>query len=435
MRITAALLLFALTTSLCQAASMVEVTGIRMWPAPDNTRLVFDLSGPVEHSLFTLTHPDRIVIDIQHTMLEGALPHFDYAHSFIKRIRYAPRHGDDLRVVLDLRAKARPQSFLLKPNREYGNRLVVDLHDAATQPAPRTEWSVIEPDGRPRDVVIAIDPGHGGEDPGATGPNGIHEKAVVLAIAKRLAALVRKQPGMRPFLTRTGDYYVGLRERTVKARRAHADLFVSIHADFWHNRHARGSSVYTLSTRGASSEAARWLADKENSSDLIGGVSLDDKDDVLARVLLNLSQNASIEASHEVASDVLHDLSKIGPLHRPRVESAGFVVLKSPDIPSILVETDFISNPREERKLNSPRYQERLARATMKGIRAYFLRNPPPGTALAMRERKHVISRGETLSGIAHHYQVSLKALRHTNHLQGDRLRVGDVLRIPDGNS
>lgn len=435
MRITAAVLLLALTISLCQAASTVDVTGMRMWPAPDSTRLVFDLSGPVEHSLFTLTHPNRIVIDIRHAELGGGLPHFDYTHGFIKRIRYAPRHGDDLRVVLDLRAKVRPQSFLLKPNREYGNRLVIDLYDASTKPAPKTEQSVTEPDGRPRDIIIAIDPGHGGEDPGATGPKGIHEKNVVLAIAKRVAALVLEEPGMRPFLTRTGDYYVGLRERTEEARRAHADLFVSIHADFWHNRNARGSSVYTLSTRGASSEAARWLADKENSSDLIGGVSLDDKDDVLARVLLNLSQNASIEASHEVAADVLHGLGKVGPLHRRRVESAGFVVLKSPDIPSILVETDFISNPREERKLNSPRYQEKLARAIMKGIRAYFVRNPPPGTVLAMRERRHVITRGETLSSIAQQYQVSLKALRHTNALQGDKLRVGDVLRIPDGNS
>lgn len=435
MRITAALLLFAMTTSLCQAAATVKVTGVRMWPAPDKTRLVFDLSGPVQHNLFTLAHPDRIVVDFQHTQFEGALPHLDAAHGFIKRIRYAPRHGDDLRMVLDMRTKVRPQSFLLRPNHEYGNRLVIDLYDASYKPTPRTEQSVVEPDGHPRDIVIAIDPGHGGEDPGATGRRGIHEKTVVLAIAKRLAKLVRKQPGMRPFLTRTGDYYVGLRKRTEEARRAHANLFVSIHADFWHKPNARGSSVYTLSTRGASSEAARWLADKENSSDLVGGVSLDDKDDILARVLLNLSQNASIQASHAVAGDVLHHLSKVGPLHRHRVESAGFVVLKSPDIPSILVETDFISNPREERKLNSPRYQEKLARAIMKGIRTYFLRNPPPGTVLAMRERKHVITRGETLSSIAHRYQVTLEALRHTNDLQGDDLRVGEVLRIPNGNS
>lgn len=435
MRTTVALLLLVLTTALCRAAAPVEVKGVRMWPAPDSTRVVFDLSGPVEHTLFSLSNPDRIVIDINDTELKGGLPKLDYADSFVKRIRYARRNGDNLRVVLDLRSKVRPKSFLLKPNREYGNRLVIDLDDASTKPVPKTEQSVTEANGRPRDVVVAIDPGHGGEDPGATGPHGTKEKNVVLAIGKRLAALVRKEPGMRPMLTRKGDYYVGLRERTEEARRAHADLFVSIHADFYRNRHARGSSVYTLSTRGASSEAARWLADKENSSDLIGGVSLDDKDDVLARVLLDLSQNASIEASHEVAADVLHDLSKVGPLHRPRVERAGFVVLKSPDIPSILVETDFISNPHEERKLRSSRYQEKLAHAIMKGIQAYFLRNPPPGTVLAMRERKHVIMRGETLSAIAHQYQVSLDALRHTNDLHSDKLRVGDVLRIPDGNS
>jgi len=435
MRTTAALLLLILTTALCQAAAPVEIKGVRMWPAPDSTRLVFDLSGPVQHSLFSLKHPDRIVIDLQDTQLKGGLPKLDYGDSFIKRIRYAPRHGEDLRVVLDLRHKVRPKSFLLKPNREYGNRLVIDLDDASSSPEPKTERSVTEAKGRPRDVVVAIDPGHGGEDPGATGPRGTHEKDVVLAIGKRLAALVRKTPGMRPFLTRKGDYYVGLRQRIEKARKARADLFVSIHADSYPNRHARGASVYTLSTRGASSEAARWLANKENSSDLIGGVSLDDKDDVLARVLLDLSQNATIEASHQAAADVLHDLARVGPVHRHHVERAAFVVLKSPDIPSMLVETDFISNPRGERKLRNHHHQEQIAKAIMRGVRDYFQRNPPPGTVLAMHERKHVITRGETLTAIAHQYQVSLKALRHTNDLHSDTLRVGDVLRIPDGNS
>lgn len=433
MKRTAALLLLILTT-VAQAAP-VEIKGLRMWPAPDNTRLVFDLSAPVEHNLFTLKNPDRIVIDIKDTDLQGGLPKLDFSDSFIKRIRYGRRSDGDLRVVLDLKSSVRPKSFVLKPNSEYGNRLVIDLYDASVKTPPKTEQNIAGLPKRPRNVVVAIDAGHGGEDPGATGPNGTHEKDVVLAIAKRLSALVQKEPGMQPLMIRTGDYYIGLRERVQKAREHRADLFVSIHADSFRNNRASGSSVYTLSTGGASSEAARWLADKENASDLIGGVSLDDKDDLLAAVLLDLSQNATIEASHEVARDVLSDLGNVGPLHRQHVEQAGFVVLKSPDVPSILVETAFISNPKEERKLRNPRHQEDLAEAIMRGIRDYFHKNPPPGTLLALRERKHVITAGETLSAIAHQYQVSLDVLRSTNDLHSDVLQVGDVLRIPPHNS
>lgn len=435
MRGIVTILLFCLTL-VAQAAtshSPVDIKGLRMWTAPDNTRLVFDLSGPVEHSLFTLKNPNRIVIDVKGAELPGGLPALDLAKSDIERIRYARRNGKDLRVVLDLKQAVRPKSFLLKPNSEYGNRLVIDLFDAASKPpAPKTEQDIA---GRPRDIVVAIDPGHGGEDPGAIGRHGTREKDVVLAIAKRLAALVAKEPGMKPYLTRTGDYYVSLRDRMREAREHHADLFISIHADSYHNPRAHGASVYTLSTRGASSEAARWLANKENAADLIGGVSLDDKDDLLASVLLDLSQNATNEASHEAAVAVMDDLRKVIPLHRRRVERAGFVVLKSPDVPSMLVETSFISNPREERKLASRRYQSTLARAIMAGIRDYFSKNPPPGTYLAQRERKHVIARGETLSAIAQQYQVSVHALKSTNNLRSNLLHVGDVLRIPVTNS
>lgn len=279
-----------------------------------------------------------------------------------------------------------------------------------------------------RDVVIAIDAGHGGEDPGARGHRGTREKTVVLAIARRFKALVEKEPGMRPVMIRDGDYYISLRGRIKKARQKRADIFISIHADAFHNKKARGSSVYTLSPRGATSEAARWLAESENKADLIGGVSLDDKDDLLASVLLDLSQTASLEASLDVADHILGGLKRVGKVHKRRVQSASFMVLKSPDIPSVLVETAFISNPEEERKLRSKSYQQKLAQALMQGVRKYFHRFPPPGTHLA---RRHVIKTGDTLSAIAEQYQVPVHRLRNVNQLESDHVKVGEVLQIP----
>ncbi len=430
MRSVAALALLLIASA--ALAAPVAVEGVRMWPAPDNTRLVFDLSAPVEHSIFALRNPDRLVIDIKHASLDK-LPPLDFDKSLIKRIRYAPRNGDDLRVVLDLKERVRPQSFVLKPNQEYGNRLVVDLYDQAQSPerARRAEPTP----GTPRDIVVAIDAGHGGEDPGAIGRHGTREKDVVLAIARRLERLMEKEPGMHPVMIRDGDYYVGLRQRVIKAREQRADLFVSIHADSFRDARARGSSVFVLSTRGASSEAASWLADRENSADLIGGVSLDDKDELVAAVLLDLSQNASLEASHAVAEQVLGGLRRVNRLHKGRVERAGFRVLKAPDMPSILVETAFISNPSEERKLRNPHEQESLARAILSGVRRYFESNPPPGTLLAKRGKTHVIARGETLSGIAHRYRVNLESLRAVNGIRGDMLQVGQELRIPRSGS
>jgi len=286
--------------------------------------------------------------------------------------------------------------------------------------------------GTPRDIIIAIDAGHGGEDPGATGPRGTHEKDVVLAIAKDLRNLVKNERGMRPVMIRKGDYFVGLRERRKKARELKADLFVSIHADAFRNGRARGASVYALSQGSATSEAAKWLAQNENNSDLIGGVSLDDKDDLLGSVLLDLSRNASIAASLDVGSDVLQNLRTVGRIHKNRVEQAGFAVLKAPDIPSILVETGYISNRHEELQLRSKRHQKKLAKAILKGIKRYFDHSAPPGTLLAMADHKHVIRRGETLSGIAEHYQVSQKLLRTTNQLaSNETLRIGQTLLIP----
>ena len=280
-----------------------------------------------------------------------------------------------------------------------------------------------------RDVIIAIDAGHGGIDPGARGNKGLLEKDAVLAIARRLETLVKREPGMRPVMIRDGDYFISLRKRVNKARASQSDLFISIHADAFDDSRVSGSSVYALSQRGATTEAARLLANRENAADLIGGVSLEDKDDMLASVLLDLSQNATIEASVDVASRVLQGLKRLGKVHKSRVEQAGFAVLKSPDIPSILVETAFISNPQEERRLRTAKHQQAMAEAMMLGVRSYFKANPPPGTRIAARE--HVIERGDTLSAIAERYNISLAALRSANNISGDRIRIGQVLHIP----
>ena len=410
-------------------AQQNQVDSLRFWTAPDYTRLVFDVSTSPAHEVFLLNNPSRLVIDIHNARLKRKLPQPPATHPLFSRIRSAARNDRDLRVVIDLKAPVNPKSFALKPNRTYGHRLVVDLFTrnkkrsvAARKKNPRST-------GRPRDIVIAIDAGHGGEDPGARGPHGTQEKKVVFAIAKKLEALIRNYPGMRPVMIRKGDYYIGLRKRMQIARRAKADLFVSIHADAFKNSRVKGASVFTLSRRGASSEAARWLARNENAADLVGGVSLDDKDDVLASVLLDLSQTATQEVSQSVAKQVLKNFRSIGKLHSRHVQKAGFMVLKSPDIPSILVETAFISNPDEERKLRSHAHQRRMAKAIFNGILGYFRRNPPVGTRMAAV--KHTIVRGETLSGIAQHYGVSMKRLRAVNAMNSTRIRVGQVLSIP----
>ena len=432
MRILAAALIWLVAVP-CPAAP-VHIENVRIWPAPDHTRVVFDVSGPLEHVLFSLDNPDRVVIDLRDARMKaqvGKPPHKD---ELVRNVRSAPRNRHDLRVVLDLRKPVRPKSFLLAPNRNYGHRLVVDLY--GLKAAPSTAPLRAKPE-RPRppvlrDVVIALDPGHGGEDPGAVGRRGTREKDVVFAVAKRLERLLKRQRGMRPVLIRRGDYYVGLRNRMELARKHRADLFVSIHADAFRDSRVYGSSVYVLSRNGASSEAAKWLADRENSADLAGGVSLDDKDDLLASVLLDLSQTATLSASADVGGKVLGELEKLGKTHKKSVQRAGFMVLKSPDIPSILVEIAFISNPHEERKLRNASHQDRVARAILQGVMRYFERNAPPGTLLAAR--KHTISPGETLSAIAQRYRVPLEQLRRANDLPGDHLRVGSVLQIPAGH-
>ncbi len=410
----------------------VQINGVRMWPAPENTRLVFDVSGPAEYKLFDLENPPRLVIDLKNARLLNPLTQPSDSDKLLRKIRSAPRNGHDIRVVLDMHNKANYKSFLLKPNQKYGHRLVIDLHQLESSRPLVVKKSIQKKQGL-RQLVIAIDAGHGGEDPGAMGYSGVYEKDVVLAIARRLERLVEQEPGMRPVMIRGGDYYVSLRDRTRLARKHKADFYISIHADSFRDKRVRGMSVYALSRNGASDEAARWLAEKENSSDLMGGVSLDDKDDLLASVLLDLSQTATIEASLAVGNEVLRNMKPLGKLHKKRVQQARFVVLKSPDIPSILVETAFISNPSDDRNLRSAKHQKALAAAMMKGVHVYFSRNPPSGTIYAAA-RRHTISDGDTLSYLAVHYHVSLAALRSVNAIKGDKLRVGQVLRIPADN-
>jgi len=450
-----------LTALAVDAVAATQVRSVRLWRAPDNTRLVFDLSGPVQHSVFTLTAPDRLVIDINGATLGGPL-NVATVNTPITAMRSAQRTPSDLRVVIDLKKAVTPKSFTLAPNAQYGNRLVVDLFDnpadaappAAPPPAVATVPAVPVTPAEPaiklppapagkRDIIVVIDAGHGGEDPGASGSRGQHEKDVVLAIARELQRQVNGLKGFRAELTRTGDYFIPLRGRTEIARKKGADLFVSIHADAAPSAAAFGASVFALSERGATSETARWLADSENRSDLIGGagnVSLDDKDRMLAGVLLDLSMTASLTSSLNVGQKVLNNIGRVTPLHKQRVEQAGFMVLKSPDIPSILVETGFISNSNEASKLATASHQQALARSISSGVRQFFQQNPPPGTYIAwLRDsgkiaqgpRDHRVSPGESLAMIAVRYQVSAASLRSANNLKSDELKVGQVLTIP----
>lgn len=422
---------FLLVTGSVGAATGVVVKDIRLSYSEDTTRVVFDLSGPVEHRLFTLHEPERVVIDIDYAKLAQSPSLADLGTSVVENIRHGVRDGIHLRVVLDLHQRASLKSFLLPPAEGYDHRLVVDLNNAGVR-APVPVIVAEDSQSSLRDVVIAIDAGHGGKDPGAIGHSGTVEKDVVIAIATRLERLIAQEPGMRPVMIRKGDVYLPLRERIQRAREHKADLFISIHADAALNSQAHGSSVYVLSRTGASSEAARWLAERENAADLIGGVRLDDKDDTLARVLMDLSQTATIEASITLADDMLDALQLVGETHSDRVEQAGFVVLKSPDIPSVLVETAYISNAVEEQRLRTPTHQEALALAMLKGVREYFYDHAPPGTLLAATGRdRHIIRDGETLSAIAERYRVNIDRLRSHNALEGDLLQVGQVLLIP----
>ena len=420
-----------------------EVGGFRVWTDPDKTRAVLDLDQRAEYRLFTLDSPPRVVIDLQKSELDHSLAFLDEHAGVIRNVRHGTPRKNVLRIVLDLENKSLIKSFMLEPTGSYGYRLVVDLFPENAGQGRQPVKQLTEYQEKNRDVVIAIDglkfslaqldAGHGGEDPGATGKHRTREKDVVLAIARELKRSIDGKPGMTAVLIRDGDYYIPLRDRFEKARRHRADLFVSVHADAFRNRNVSGSSVFVLSRKGASSEFARRLAASENSSDLIGGVTLNDKDDMLASVLLDLSQSATMEASHAVAESVFGSLSTLGKTHKNHVEHANFMVLKSPDVPSILVETAFISNPSEEKRLKDPAWQKKTARAITDGIQTYFYMSPPPDTWIAANRQpiRHRVVRGDTLGEIANRYRVSLYSLRRANGLKSDTIRVGAELLIP----
>jgi N-acetylmuramoyl-L-alanine amidase len=367
-----ALLTFSSGASTALARSSTALTGVRVaQTTEEHTRIVFDLSGQIEHDLFTLEDPGRVVIDLKDVRKSAALDNEENETTLLRGIRSAVRKSDDLRVVLDLKGKVRPRSFMLQPDANNGHRLVIDMHATNLSPTP-VETSISERSKKKQEIVIAIDPGHGGRDPGAVGHKGTKEKDVTLALAQKLKRIINATPGYRAVMTRESDRFVVLRKRVQKARKHQADLFVSLHADAYKSPKVEGASVYALSLNGASSEAARWIAEKENASDLIGGISLDDKDDLIASVLLDLSQTATIQDSLELGSDVLKHLGKVGKLNKRQVQQAGFAVLKAPDMPSILIETAFISNPKEERRLRSPQHQSKLANAIFSGIKSHM---------------------------------------------------------------
>ncbi len=371
-------------------AQALQLSATRLWPSPDYTRITLESAQPVAHKYFTLSNPERLVIDLEGVepgaALDALAGQLTPEDPYIGGIRVGVNRPGVMRVVLDLKAPVKPSVFQLQPLGQYGHRLVVDLYSArsegvAANPAPQAQPVVAEQPRVPvpqyaRLITVAIDAGHGGEDPGAIGANGSREKDITLALAKRLKQKIDAQENMRAVLVRDGDYFVPLANRVTKARGVKADLFLSIHADAFIKPQARGSSVFALSENGATSVAARWLAKKENEADLVGGINVDVKDPFLKRTLIDLSQTATINDSLKLGHAVLKEIGTINTLHKPRVEQAGFAVLKAPDIPSILIETAFISNPEEEKRLNDPAYQEKMVDAIVAGVLKYFDKHP-----------------------------------------------------------
>ena len=419
----AAALVFSVSPlSLAAATKLPAIIAVRIWPAADYTRVTLEHDGALKYNHFTIENPDRLVVDIEGVEFNGVLDNLSGQvkadDPYIKLLRAGRYKPGVVRLVMELKTKVAPQVFELKPVGEYGHRLVLDVYpqvpvdplmalvegkpenlvkapDATLKPTEEIDKKVLEaPEVRTtkksikpavdRMVTITLDPGHGGEDPGAVGAAGTFEKNVTLEVARRLKARIDAEPNMRAVLTRDSDFFVPLHVRVQKARRVQSDLFLSIHADAWVKPEARGSSVFVLSERGASSAQARLLAQKENEADLIGGVNAAAKDPFLMRTLIDLSQTATINDSLKLGKYLLGELGAINTLHKNNVEQAGFAVLKAPDIPSALIETAFISNPEEERRLRDDAYQDRLAEAIMRGVRQFFIKHPPgPKSSLA----------------------------------------------------
>lgn len=420
-----------------------DIRDVRLWRAPDYTRLVFDVDEKVQYSVFALENPYRIVIDISNTVLSGNLASLDLKNSPVNAVRSAARNGNDLRVVLDMATEVKPSSFTLPPNGEFGDRLVLDLYDDVPQPAVEVQIPSPLPNDERRNIVVAIDAGHGGEDPGAIGYNGrIREKDVALAIARAIHDRLKTIPGYEPVLIRQGDYYVQLQRRPQIARQNRADIFLSIHADSFSTARAEGVTIYALSQRVAEDENIRRVQQKENGADLMGGVSGDTSlrnfEDDLALTLLDLSMAWSIEQSITAGSHILNALSGVARLRRDKAQQGNLWVLRSPDIPSLLIETGYLSNPEEARKLTTSAYQRRLADGIVQGVMNYFHDRPPEGTLVAWQKRNgittetsYVVKRGDSLSVIAQRHGINTAQLRSANGLSSDVIQVGQQLRIP----
>lgn len=416
--------------------------GVRIRAAPERTRIVFDLSRPAPHKVFTLAAPHRLVVDLEGAQLKVPLASFALKGTPIRRVRSSLRPGGVRRVVFDLTEAVRQRNFPLQPIASYGDRLVIDICTQGQtlcaggkgRPAVKQAGELAR---KERDLVIAIDPGHGGDDPGAVSADGrLKEKHIVLQVGKRLNVLFKAEPGFAPRLIREGDYYLSLRERTDKARELQADAYLSIHADYFKNPKTSGASVYALSESGATSEAAAWLAEKENRADLLGGggsaLALAGMEEGLASVILDLTMTNGLAASLDLGQAVLSALGKVGPVRKKKVERAAFVVLKA-EWPSILIETGYISNPAEARQLATGAHQQKLAQAIFEGVRAYFYQFPPDGTYVASHREPvtHTIVSGDTLSELALRYRISQRRIKEANGLSSDTIRIGQKLKIP----
>ncbi|MDH5387687.1 MAG: N-acetylmuramoyl-L-alanine amidase [Gammaproteobacteria bacterium] len=407
-----------------------QVKDIRLSKSDGYVRLVFDMDRSVQHSIFSLHQPERIVLDLKNASMPHGMIDMIQANSLIRGIRSGIQNGHDLRVVFDLHEQVSPRSFILTPSGEAGHRLVLDLHDSekksekiVSKKAPKKEL---------RDVVIVIDAGHGGRDPGATGRKGTKEKTVTLQMARKLEKLINNQRGMKAVLTRKDDRYMKLRHRIEKARKSNADMMISIHADSFPDPRARGSSIFALSVNGASSEMAQQLAENENASDVMfGDVSLTNDDPMVNKVLLDLSFTGGIESSLDIGDEVLKQIGTVNKVHKKTVQQAGFAVLKTPNIPSVLLETAFISNPREEKNLRSSAHQLKVAKAISRGVNSYFLRKAPPGTWLSEAITDYKVKPGDNLAVIANRFNTSVDNLRARNALQSNNLNAGQVLKIP----
>ena len=406
-----------------------SIDGIRVWPAPENTRIVFDVKDKPDYKYFTLSKPNRLVIDFTNTKNTVALKNLAVNDPRVKLFRSSVKKGKT-RLVLELAQSYQLTVFPLPPAGQYGNRLVIDLYDKASS-KKRTS----KPKQSTGDIIIGIDAGHGGEDPGSIGGKGTYEKRVTLAIAKKLQAKINKEKGMKAVMIRTGDYHVNLNRRTSLAREKNVDFFVSIHADAFRTPIPSGASVWVVTKRRAESELSGWLANREKKSELLGGgggVIKNTSDNHLALALADMSKEHSLGVSFGVANNVITELKKITKMHKKTPQNGNFAVLKSSDIPSILVETGFISNHKEEKNLTWSKHQQRLANAIHQGIKNHFLAHPLTGSYFAsMGYKKHKVRSGESLSVLAKRYNISMSKLKSINQLESNSLRIGQTLKIP----